>query len=124
MPRAPWARAQASAILSRAQNGAEQLLAAAGLGEAEISRVADAIVRAAQEATEATRTPAPARPAAARPAPAADAEGGEEEAAPAPQVEDAPPTPMPGPAEPPVSPPAAAEADAEASGAEPDEPSP
>ena len=32
-----WARAQAAAILSRAQTGTEQLLAAAGLGEDEIS---------------------------------------------------------------------------------------
>jgi hypothetical protein len=59
-----WARAQASAILSRAQNGTEQLLAAAGLGEGEIKRVGEAIVEAAREATEATRTPPPARPAA------------------------------------------------------------
>src|SRR5918912_451637 len=59
-----WARAQAAAILSRAQNGAEQMLAAAGLGETEIGRVADAIVQAAQEATHAARTPAPARAAA------------------------------------------------------------
>jgi hypothetical protein len=56
--------AQASAILSRAQNGTEQLLAAAGLGEGEIKRVGEAIVEAAREATEATRTPPPARPAA------------------------------------------------------------
>src|SRR5919108_2292201 len=59
-----WARAQASAVLSRAQHGAEQLLAAAGLGEEEIRRVADAIVEAAKESIEATRTP----PASARPA--------------------------------------------------------
>ncbi len=60
-----WARAQASAILSRAQNGAEQLLAAAGLGEKEIKRVAEVIVEAAREVTEASRAPAPTRPAAA-----------------------------------------------------------
>src|SRR5438128_2667012 len=59
-----WARAQASAILSRAQAGTEQLLAAAGLGEQEIKRVGEAIVEAARESIEATRTP----PAAARPA--------------------------------------------------------
>jgi len=53
-----WARAQASAILQRAQNGAEQLLAAAGLGEDDIQRVADAIVEAAQEVTDAARAPA------------------------------------------------------------------
>jgi hypothetical protein len=60
-----WARAQASAILSRAQSGTEQLLAAAGLGEQEIKKVGEAIVAAAREATEASRTPAaPPRPAA------------------------------------------------------------
>src|SRR5438132_5250433 len=59
-----WARAQAAAILSRAQSGTEQLLAAAGLGEDEINRVGEAIVQAAREVTEASRTP----PAAARPA--------------------------------------------------------
>jgi hypothetical protein len=53
-----WARAQASAVLGRAQEGAEQLLAAAGLGDAEISKVADKIVEAAQAATEASRGPA------------------------------------------------------------------
>src|SRR5256884_7406127 len=52
-----WARAQASAILSRAQSGAEQLLAAAGLGETEIKAVGQAIVTAANESTEASRTP-------------------------------------------------------------------
>src|ERR671937_3056912 len=52
-----WARAQAAAILSRAQTGAEQLLAAAGLGEADIKGVGEAIVQAAKEATEASRTP-------------------------------------------------------------------
>ena len=52
-----WARAQAAAILTRAQTGTEQLLAAAGLGEQDIKRVADAIVEAAKESFEATRTP-------------------------------------------------------------------
>ena len=61
-----WARAQAGAILSRAQSGTEQLLAAAGLGDDEIKRVGEAIVEAAKESIEATRTPpAVARPAAA-----------------------------------------------------------
>lgn len=50
-----WARAQAAVILARAQHGAEQLLAAAGLGETEISKVSDVIVRAAEEAIEASR---------------------------------------------------------------------
>jgi F0F1-type ATP synthase membrane subunit b/b' len=63
-----WARAQASAVLARAQEGAEQLLAAAGLGDAEIARVAEKIVEAAEAATEASRghaaepAPTPGRP--------------------------------------------------------------
>ena len=76
-----WARAQATAILSRAQTGTEQLLAAAGLGEDEITRVAEEIVKAAIETTEASqasRTPPSASP---------------------------PPTTLPAP--PPVSPPSA-----------------
>src|SRR5437868_13115910 len=52
-----WARAQASAVLARAQHGAEQLLAAAGLGQDAIGQVATAIVRAAEQAAEASRTP-------------------------------------------------------------------
>jgi colicin import membrane protein len=65
-----WARAQASAILSRAQSGTEQLLAAAGLGEKEIKAVGQAIVTAAKESTEASRTPqGVTRPAAALAAP-------------------------------------------------------
>jgi cell division septum initiation protein DivIVA len=92
-----WARAQAAAILSRAQHGAEQLLAAAGLGEGEIRRVADAVVEAARQTTEASRS-GPARPASAIAAP---------------QTEDAPPVPAPTPAAPPVSPPSTTEAAAE-----------
>jgi predicted ribosome quality control (RQC) complex YloA/Tae2 family protein len=65
-----WARAQASAILGRAQTGAEQLLAAAGLAEEDIKKVGEAIVSAAKEVTEASRTPpAPVRPTAAMAAP-------------------------------------------------------
>src|ERR671923_2601731 len=45
-----WSRAQASAILARAQHGAEQLLGSAGLGEAAVGEVVEAIVRAATEA--------------------------------------------------------------------------
>jgi hypothetical protein len=54
-----WARAQAAVILARAQHGAEQLLAAAGLGETEIGKVSDVIVRAAEEAIEASRQGGP-----------------------------------------------------------------
>jgi F0F1-type ATP synthase membrane subunit b/b' len=71
-----WARSQASAIIARAQHGAEQLLGSAGLGEEAISKVAGVIVRAAEQASEATRpagVPAPpapaAEPEATRPAP-------------------------------------------------------
>ena len=65
-----WARAQAGAILARAQTGTEQLLAAAGLGDDDIKRVGQAIVTAATEATEATRSgPGGTRPAAALAAP-------------------------------------------------------
>jgi len=66
-----WARAQATAILSRAQSGTEQLLGAAGLGEDEVKAVGEAIVNAARESIEASRTPpASARPAASMAAPA------------------------------------------------------
>jgi cell division septum initiation protein DivIVA len=63
-----WARAQAGTVLHRAQTGAEQLLGAAGLGDEAISRVADAIVRAAErEAQPAGGAPVP--PVSAAPAP-------------------------------------------------------
>ena len=45
-------------MLGRAQQGAEQLLAAAGLGDEQISSVVEKIVEAAQAATEASRGPA------------------------------------------------------------------
>jgi hypothetical protein len=44
--------------MARAQEGAEQLLAAAGLGDEAIGSVAAKIVEAAQAATEASRGPA------------------------------------------------------------------
>jgi F0F1-type ATP synthase membrane subunit b/b' len=52
-----WARAQANSIMTRAAQGAEQLLSAAGLTPEHMERVADSIVKAAQEATDAARTP-------------------------------------------------------------------
>jgi F0F1-type ATP synthase membrane subunit b/b' len=86
-----WARQQASAIMSRAQQGAEQLLTAAGLGPDSMTVVVDAIVRAADAATEASRG-GPRRPAdAVAPAPAA---------VPAPEPTPQPPVSAP---EPPVS---------------------
>ncbi len=62
-----WARAQAATIMARAQQGAEQLLASAGLGEDQISRVAEAIVRSSEQAGEGARRPGamPASPSAA-----------------------------------------------------------
>jgi hypothetical protein len=50
-----WARGQAGAIIHRAQEGAEQLLGAAGLGDEAIGRVAQSIVGAAEAAAEASR---------------------------------------------------------------------
>jgi F0F1-type ATP synthase membrane subunit b/b' len=52
-----WARAQATAIMARAQQGAEQLLASAGLGEAQVTRVAEAIVKSTEQPGEKTRPP-------------------------------------------------------------------
>jgi cell division septum initiation protein DivIVA len=83
-----WARAQATTILARAQHGAEQLLAAAGLGQDAIGHVAEAIVRAAEQVSEASRfqppppasamagppSPPPAPPVAAPPAAAPTSE--------------------------------------------------
>ena len=64
-----WARAQTSAILARAQHGAEQLLGSAGLGEAAIGEVAEAIVRAATDAAGPSPGPEPAPPPQAPPPP-------------------------------------------------------
>jgi F0F1-type ATP synthase membrane subunit b/b' len=100
-----WARAQASAILARAQHGAEQLLAAAGLGEAAIGQVAQAIVRAAEQAGERQGAPAPSSPSvaafsgpAAVPEPPAEPEAEASEETPA---DSAPPPPPPQAAPPP-----------------------
>jgi F0F1-type ATP synthase membrane subunit b/b' len=77
-----WARAQAGVILARAQQGAEQLLTAAGLGAEAIGEVSEAIMSAARASTEASRSrsgappapaPAPAQPRLA-PAPEPEAE--------------------------------------------------
>jgi F0F1-type ATP synthase membrane subunit b/b' len=52
-----WARAQSSVIVARAQQGAEQLLSSAGLGDEQLERVADAIVRAAEQISDTGRPP-------------------------------------------------------------------
>jgi F0F1-type ATP synthase membrane subunit b/b' len=59
-----WARAQADVIVQRARMGAEQLLSAAGHGDAAIHEAIDAIVRAAQSSV-------PAEAPGTRPAPVA-----------------------------------------------------
>ena len=56
-----WARAQAGVVLARAQEGTEQLLRAAGLGDKAIAEVASAIVAASEASLEASR-PAVQRP--------------------------------------------------------------
>ena len=80
--------------MARAQEGAEQLLAAAGLGDEAIAAVAEKIVEAAQAATEASRGRA--------------ASGGAKEAsspgAPSPPASAAPPLSVPAPVEPPAAP--------------------
>ena len=70
-----WARGQAAAILQRAQQGTEQLLRAAGMGEHAVAEVADAIRRAAEHevgpaapAATLTAVEAPQPEAAERPA--------------------------------------------------------
>ena len=97
-----WARAQATTIITRAQQGTEQLLAAAGLGEARANEVADEIVKSAEsQATAARVADAPAEPETAsepplRAAPQAEAEDeqpspdadAEQSPAPAPDDED------------------------------------
>jgi chromosome segregation ATPase len=52
-----WARAQAELVAQRARMGAEQLLAAAGHGDAAIHEAVDAIVKAAEATVEAQRGP-------------------------------------------------------------------
>ena len=47
-----WARNQARVVIGRAQEGAEQLLAAAGLGQDAIAEVAAAIMRSAEQSNE------------------------------------------------------------------------
>jgi F0F1-type ATP synthase membrane subunit b/b' len=50
-----WARSQAGVIIARSQEGAEQLLSAAGLGDEAIGRVAQTIVDSAAASTQAAR---------------------------------------------------------------------
>ena len=64
-----WARAQATTIIARAQQGTEQLLAAAGLGEARANEVADSIVKSAEAEATSSRVAAEEPP---QPSPAAE----------------------------------------------------
>ncbi|HEY8409706.1 MAG TPA: hypothetical protein VIK66_17130 [Gaiellaceae bacterium] len=106
-----WARAQASAVLARAQHGAEQLLAAAGLGEAAIGQVAQAIVRAAEQAGERHSPAVAAVPGpAAVPEPPGEPEAEASEETPA---ESTPPPPPQAAPPPPVSAPPVSESDDE-----------
>jgi hypothetical protein len=67
-----WARAQADVIVQRSRMGAEQLLSAAGHGDAAIREAVDAIVRAAEASVQSSRPlrePVPAPPSATPSAP-------------------------------------------------------
>jgi hypothetical protein len=97
-----WARAQADVIVQRSRMGAEQLLSAAGHGDAAIHEAIDAIVRAAEASVSpapARETPASAPSAAPEPEPeaepelepTADAEPSAEDEAPAEDSSDAHP---------------------------------
>ncbi len=87
-----WARGQTSVVIGRAQEGAEQLLGAAGLAAEEMRRVVDAIVHAAEVASEATRPSAiPEPPQLRQPSRPAGHMAGPPIERPAPQAETEPP---------------------------------
>jgi hypothetical protein len=81
-------------VMARAQEGAEQLLAAAGLGDDAITGVAEKIVQAAEAATEASRGPTGSSSGAEKPS---------TPGAPSPPSAAAPPLSVPAPVEPPAS---------------------
>jgi hypothetical protein len=96
-----WARAQADVIVARSRMGAEQLLSAAGHGEAAIHEAIDAIVRAAEASVPSlpsTAQPTPvAKPTAepepereAEPVPEAEAESAPDEESAAEEASEAP----------------------------------
>ena len=93
-----WARAQAGVILARAQQGAEQLLTAAGLGPEALAEVSEAILNAARASAEASRRRGgPAAPVPAAPAPEAPRIAAAPELEPEPAAE---PEPAPSEAQP------------------------
>jgi chromosome segregation ATPase len=61
-----WARGQAASVMARAQQGAEQLLGAAGLGDPAVSQVVEAIMRGF-ETEQQPPAPQPAAPPVSRP---------------------------------------------------------
>lgn len=76
-----WARAQADVIVARSRMGAEQLLSAAGHGDAAIHEAIDAIVRAAESSVSpqpASNRPSPVATPKAEPEPQPEAEPGPE----------------------------------------------
>src|SRR6266545_208296 len=91
-----WARAQASAVITRAQQGAEQVLAAAGLGEAAANEVAETIAKSAEASAQATRVGEPEQ----REPTGDEATAGPQSIGPAP----APSAPAPAQAQPPEGP--------------------
>jgi F0F1-type ATP synthase membrane subunit b/b' len=76
-----WARAQADVIVARSRMGAEQLLSAAGHGDAAIHEAIDAIVRAAEASVSpqpASNRPSPVATPKAEPEPQPEAQPGPE----------------------------------------------
>jgi hypothetical protein len=67
-----WARSQGAAVMTRAQQGAEQLLAAAGLGEGAVAELVEALMRdysAEQPSQSGSAGPPVSKPRPAREAP-------------------------------------------------------
>jgi hypothetical protein len=69
-----WARGQAATVMARAQQGAEQLLAAAGLGEAAVTEVVEALMRG-YDTERPAQSPQPATPPVSAKAPSSSRRG-------------------------------------------------
>jgi hypothetical protein len=88
-----WARAQADVIVARSRMGAEQLLSAAGHGDAAIHEAIDAIVRAAEASVSpqpASNRPSPVATPTAEPEPQPEAQPGPEAEAESAPAEESP----------------------------------
>ena len=88
-----WARAQADVIVARSRMGAEQLLSAAGHGDAAIHEAIDAIVRAAEASVSpqpASNRPSPVATPKAEPEPQPEAQPGPEAEAESAPAEESP----------------------------------